>query len=394
MTDLLRQEIATAADMIVVKVGTRVLTTDDGTLDEARIAALAEEIHQLLDTGRKVAVVSSGAVGAGLGRLGLRARPRDLAHLQAVAAIGQSYLVEVYDRSLRAHGRHAAQLLLTAHDLDDRTRYLNVRNTILTLFELGAVPIINENDTVSVDELQTTFGDNDRLAAMVTNLLRAPLLVLLSDVEGLYDGDPRAPGAKLISTVTRLDDGVMALARDIKTGLSKGGMSSKLVAARMATISGENVIIASGRAPGTLTRIVAGEPIGTLFVAQGQTIAARKRWIGFTVQPRGHLVLDDGARRAIERQGRSLLAIGIVDVGGSFKKGDVVSLRDRAGEEFARGLSNYSADEVLRIKGLRTDDIAGALGQCPYEEVMHRDHIAVTTSAPAESDTSSQEERR
>jgi glutamate 5-kinase len=379
MTDLLRQEIATAADTVVVKVGTRVLTAADGTLDEGRVAALAEEIHRLLDAGRKVVVVSSGAVGAGMGRLGIRERPRDLAQLQAVAAMGQSYLVQVYDRSLRAFGRHAAQILLTASDLDDRTRYLNVRNTILTLFELGAVPIINENDTVSVEELQTTFGDNDRLAAMVTNLIRAPLLILLSDVDGLYDGDPHSASAKLIPTVTRLDESVMALARDVKTGLSKGGMASKLAAARMATVAGENVIIASGRQPGILARILAGEPVGTLVVAQGQSIASRKRWIGFTAQPRGHLVVDDGARRAVERQGRSLLAIGIVEAVGQFKKGDVVSLRDASGNEFARGLINYPAEEVERIKGLKTEAIAPALGHCPYQEVMHRDNIAVTT---------------
>jgi glutamate 5-kinase len=357
-----------------------VLTTSEGTLNEERIAALAEEIHQILETGRKVAVVSSGAVGAGMGRLGMRERPRDLAQLQAVAAMGQSYLVQVYDRSLRAHGRHAAQILLTAHDLDDRTRYLNVRNTILTLFDLGAVPIINENDTVSVEELQTTFGDNDRLAAMVTNLIRAPLLVLLSDVDGLYDGDPRVPGSKLVSTVTRLDESVLALVRDVKTGMSKGGMASKLAAARMATISGENVVIANGRQPGNLARILAGEPVGTLVVAQGNVVTARKRWIGFTAQPRGHLVLDDGARRAIEKEGRSLLAIGIQQAMGNFKKGDVVSLRDRDGDEFARGLTNYPAEEVLRIKGLKTDAIASALGHCPYQEVIHRDNIAVTTS--------------
>jgi len=380
MTDLLRQEIATAADIVVVKVGTRVLTTPEGTLDEGRIAALAEEINGLMESGRKVAVVSSGAVGAGMGRIGMRQRPRDLAQLQAVAAMGQSYLVQVYDRTLRSFGRHAAQILLTAEDLNDRTRYLNVRNTILTLFDLGGVPIINENDTVSVEELKTTFGDNDRLAAMVTNLIRAPLLVLLSDVEGLYDGDPRAPGAKLISTITHLDESVMGLVRDVKTGLSKGGMASKLAAARMATVSGENVVIASGRQPGTLARILAGEQVGTLVVSQGSVITSRKRWIGFTAQPRGHLVLDDGARRAIEKQGGSLLAIGIVEVGGIFKKGDVVSLRDRHGVEFARGLTNYPTEEVARIKGLKTDAIATALGQCPYEEVIHRDNIAVTTS--------------
>ncbi|HTM56367.1 MAG TPA: glutamate 5-kinase, partial [Pirellulales bacterium] len=226
MTDILRQEIATAAHTIVVKVGTRVLTDADCRLDQGRIAQLAEELHQLTLTGRKVALVTSGAVGAGLGQLKLPKRPTNLAQLQAVAAVGQSHLIEAYDRGLRAHGRHAAQLLLTAHDLDDRTGYLNVRNTIRALFEYGAVPIINENDTVSVDELMTTFGDNDRLAAMLTNLIRAPLLVLLSDVDGLFDGDPQLPGSKLIATVTELNQGVFDLVRDRATGLSKGGMAS------------------------------------------------------------------------------------------------------------------------------------------------------------------------
>jgi glutamate 5-kinase len=313
-----------------------------------------------------------------MGLLGLTERPRDLAHLQAVAAVGQSCLVQTYDRSLRAFQRHAAQILLTADDLDDRTRYLNVRNTILTLLAYGAVPIINENDTVSVEELQTTFGDNDRLAAMVTNLIRAPLLILLSDVDGLYDGDPRSEGARLIPTITKLDESVFALVRDKLTGLSKGGMASKLAAARIATMAGENVIIANGRTPGTLRRILAGETVGTLVVAQGLSIPSWKRWIGFTAQPRGHLVLDHGARQAIEKQGRSLLAIGVVDAAGNFNKGDVVSLRDASGIEFARGLSNYGCADVLRIKGLKTEAIAAALGHCPYQEVVHRDNIAVT----------------
>ncbi|HEX3655403.1 MAG TPA: glutamate 5-kinase [Pirellulales bacterium] len=381
MSDLVRQEIATACQTLVVKVGTRVLTRPDGTLNEHRVAELALELHEVMATGRKVALVSSGAVGAGMGLLGLAERPRDLAHLQAVAAVGQSYLVQTYDRSLRSFGRHAAQILLTAEDFDDRSRYLNVRNTLLTLLdEYAAVPIINENDTVSVEELQTTFGDNDRLAAMVTNLIRAPLLVLLSDVDGLYDGDPRQPGAALVSTVTRLDESIFALVRDQRTGLSKGGMASKLNAARMATLSGENVIIASGRQPGALKKILAGESVGTLFVAHGQTIPSFKRWIGFTVQPRGYLALDDGARRAVQQQGRSLLAIGVIDAGGAFKKGDVVALRDAAGMEFARGLINYSVDEITRIKGLRTEAIAATLGHCPYQEVIHRDNLVVTTT--------------
>src|SRR5688572_5022267 len=200
-----------------------------------------------------------------MGQLGLKKRPTDVAHLQAVAAVGQTNLVEVYDRELRRHGRHGAQILLIADDLDHRTRYLNIRNTILTLLEYGAVPIINENDTVSTEELQTTFGDNDRLAAMVTNLIRAPLLVLLSDVEGLFDGDPSGTNSKLIPTVAKLDESVLALVRDKATGLSKGGMASKLEAARIATAAGENVIIASGKQPGNLRQILAGEPVGTLF---------------------------------------------------------------------------------------------------------------------------------
>jgi glutamate 5-kinase len=383
MTDLLRQEIAGAAHTVIVKVGTRVLTSAAGTLNQERVAALAEELHQVMSTGRKVALVTSGAVGAGMGQLKLAKRPGNLAQLQAVAAVGQSHLIESYDRGLRAHGRHAAQLLLTAEDLDDRTRYLNVRNTILALFEFGAVPIINENDTVSVDELMTTFGDNDRLAAMLTNLVRAPLLVLLSDVDGLYDGDPNDAGSKLISTVIKLDQSIAALVRDKKTGLSKGGMASKLEAARIATTAGENVIIASGREPGNLARIIAGEDVGTLFIAQGQTVRSWKRWIGFTAQPRGHLVLDEGARRAIEYQGRSLLAIGVVNAVGSFKKGDVVGLQDAFGEEFARGLTNYSLDDVLKIKGLKTEQIAAALGHCPYDEVIHRDNMALTREVPS-----------
>jgi glutamate 5-kinase len=380
MPDLVRQEIAAAAGTWIVKVGTRVLTTADGLLNQERVAALAEELHYLMQAGRRVCLVSSGAVGAGMGRLGLRKRPVDLSQLQAVAAVGQTALVEAYDRSLRAHGRHAAQVLLTADDLDNRTRYLNIRNTILTLLEFGTVPIINENDTVSTDELQTTFGDNYRLAALVTNLISAPLLVLLSDVDGLFDGDPADARSRLITTVTRLDDSITALVRDKATGLSKGGMASKLEAARLAISAGEAVIIAGGKEPGNLRRILAGEEVGTLFVAQGQSLASWKRWIGFTAQTRGTLIVDDGARAAIERQGKSLLPIGVVEVHGIFRKGDVISIRDSAQQEFARGLTNYGADEMARIKGMKTDQIAAALGHRPHDEVVHRDNLALTTA--------------
>ena len=366
MTDLLRQEIATAAHTIVVKVGTRVLTGADGLLNQVRVASLTEELHDLMDAGRKIVLVTSGAVGAGLGRLGLAKRPTTLAKLQAVAAIGQNHLVEAYDRGLRAHGRHAAQILLTAHDLDVRASYLNVRNTIRALLEYGALPIVNENDTVSVDELMTTFGDNDRLAAMVTNLLRAPLLVLLSDVDGLYDGDPRDASSKFVPTVTKLDASILAMVRDRTTGVSKGGMASKLEAARIATGAGENVIIASGRAPGALAGIAAGEVVGTLFLAQGQTLPAFKRWIGFTAQPRGTILIDTGARirRGTKRQ----------EPTGHRRGGSSRSIpqgrRRGAGRRkwariSARGLTNYSFDEVTKIKGQRTENIAPTFGPLP-----------------------------
>ncbi|MBP88767.1 MAG: glutamate 5-kinase [Planctomycetaceae bacterium] len=375
MTDLLRQEVATAATTIVVKVGTRVLTNPDATLDEVQISRLAEELNELTEADRRVVLVSSGAVGAGMSHMGLSARPTDLAKLQAVAALGQTKLIELYDRTFRKHGRHAAQVLLTAEDLDDRTRYLNVRNTLLALLEYGAIPIINENDTVAIEELATTFGDNDRLAALVTNLLRAPLLIILSDVDGLYTGDPTLDSSSLVPLVTDLDDKIVAYAEDKQTGHSKGGMASKLRAARIATVAGENVIVASGHRPGILRQIIDGEEVGTLFVAQGKSISPWKRWIGFSAQPRGKIVLDEGACKAIAQNGSSLLAIGITATDGVFDKGDVVAICDLHGNELARGLTNYPTTEIERIKGLKSDRIAQVLGSCPYQEVVHRDNL-------------------
>lgn len=381
MPDPLRQEIAARSKTIVVKVGTRVLAQADGTLDHERVTAIAEQIVQLMNANRHVVLVSSGAVGAGMGRLGLGERPTDLAHLQAVAAIGQSRLIESYNRALEIHRRHAAQILLTADDLNDRMRYLNVRNTLLTLFQYGALPIINENDTVRVDELQRNVGDNDRLAAMVTNLLRAPLLVLLSDVEGFYDRHPSLPGAVVVPLVENLEKSQREFQRQLPVAagpnhLSRGGMASKLEAARLAVTAGESVVIANGRRPNVLVDILAGEIVGTLFTSQtGRSVAARKRWIGLTAQPTGRLGLDAGARAAVEKQGRSLLAIGIRNVDGKFQKGDVVSLCGEDGKEFARGLTNYGSDELRRIAGHSSEDILPILGHCPYEEVVHRDNL-------------------
>jgi glutamate 5-kinase len=373
----LRQQVATAAHTVVVKVGTRVLTHPDGTLNHERIERLAEEIHAVSQAGRRVVLVSSGAVGAGISLLGLKSRPTDLARLQAVAAVGQGHLIQAYDRTFTRHGRRAAQVLLTLDDVDDRIRYLNVRNTISSILEFGAVPIINENDTVSVDELKNTFGDNDRLAAMVTNLLRAPLLVILSDIDGLYDGDPALKGSKLVPTVEKIDEKVLGYVRDRKTGLSKGGMASKLEAARIVTSAGENMIIAGGRQLDVLTQIMAARTVGTLFLAQGKAISHFKRWLNFSAQVRGRIQLDSGARKAIVEQGRSLLAAGIVSTQGDFQKGDVVALCDGEGQVVARGLSNYSSADVDRIKGLKSDRIAQVLGRRPYEEVVHRDNLAL-----------------
>ncbi|MFO7905214.1 MAG: glutamate 5-kinase [Planctomycetota bacterium] len=377
MNNLVRREIATTASTIVVKVGTRVVTHQDGTLDEGQIARLGEELCQLIQMGRQVVLVSSGAVGAGMSQLKLTSRPQDVARLQAVAAVGQASLIEAYDRTFRKHDRTAAQVLLTADDLDDRTRYLNVRNTLRALLDFQTIPIVNENDTVAVDELMTTFGDNDRLAALVTNLLQAPLLVILSDVQGLFDGDPTEDSSRLISTVHTLDASVLDYVRDRHGGFGKGGMASKLNAARIATTAGENVIIASGREPNALRRILEAEPVGTLILAQGKSISPRKRWIGFSAQPCGRITVDRGAQHAIVQQGRSLLAIGVVRVEGEFRKGDLVTLCNQKGVEVARGLSNYHADDLQRIRGLHSDRIAQVLGHRPYEEVIHRDNMAV-----------------
>lgn len=375
MIDPVRQEIVVAAHTVVVKVGTNVLTAEDGRLDPARLQALADQLHRLRATGRQVALVSSGAIGAGMGRLGLAKRPTDLRELQACAAVGQSFLMRAYQECLDRHGIHAAQILLTAGDFDSRGRYLNMRNTILSLFEWGVLPIINENDTVSIAEIR--FGDNDHLAAMLTNLLRAPLLILLSVVDGLYAGDPSDPAARKLDTVTSIDAAVLDLAGGSRSTLGTGGMRSKLRAARLATAAGESVVMANGTVAGVLDRIFASEPVGTLFLPHRSGLPSWKRWLGFTARPKGRLIVDAGARTAVERKGKSLLPIGVVKVQGHFGKGDVVALIDPAGNEFARGLTNYSSTDSLRIRGLRSEEIAEVLGALPYQEIMHRDNLVV-----------------
>ena len=376
LRDLVRDDVVLSARTWVVKVGTSVLTGSDGTLDPARIGQLSEQICAVMDRGIKVALVSSGAVGAGMGQLGWKRRPDNLPQLQAAAAVGQSYLIRAYDEGFRRHRRHAAQLLLTHEDFDSRPRYLNMRNTLHALFECDAVPVINENDTISVDEIK--FGDNDRLAAMVTNLLQAPLLVILSVVDGLYRSDPKSEVTpEIVRLVPQIDDQVLGLAGSSRSSLGTGGMQSKLTAARLVTQAGGSVIIASGTQPDPLTRILAGEPAGTLFLAHGATHRARKRWIGLTARPRGYYVVDDGARQALESGSKSLLSIGIVEVVGEFEKGDVVGIRNSVGQEFARGLTNYAYSDAQRIRGLRTQQAREALGSALYDEVVHRDNLVL-----------------
>ena len=298
-------------------------------------------------------------------------------HLQAAAAAGQAHLIRLYDDCLRKHGYHAAQVLLTANDFKSRTRYLNVRNTLHTLFEYKAVPIVNENDTVSVAEIK--FGDNDQLAAMVTGLLTEPLLIILSVVDGLYDGDPKSPASKLIPLVDQWNDSLMGLAAPGRSLRGIGGMPSKLEAVRTATGVGESVIIANGTHPECDRRHPRRQRDRHALSREGQRPAGVEAMDRLHRPSQGTIHSRRGARRAVETQGKSLLAIGVTAVEGEFAKGEVVSLVDRAGEEFARGLSNYNAHDARAIAGKRTDEIIQALGSLPYAEVIHRDNLVVTT---------------
>jgi len=373
--DPARSAVLAKPGTAVVKVGTNVLADSTGRLDRARIQSLADQLIRVRSAGWRVVLVSSGAIGAGVGQLGLRTRPTDLPHLQACAAVGQTALMRLYQEALAPHGVLPAQILLTAGDLESRSRYLNVRNTILTLFDYQSLPVINENDTVSVAEIK--FGDNDHLAALVANLMQAPLLVLLTNVDGLYTADPRSdPAAALVPTVENID-AVVEMAGVTKSALGTGGMKSKLKAARVATAAGGAVVMANGSRDGILDAVFAGEPVGTLFLSQG-SLSARQRWVGFTVRPRGVITVDDGAKRAILELGRSLLPVGVRGVSGEFGKGDVVSICDTAGTEFARGLSNYAATDAARIAGRNTEQLAALLGTLLYPELVHRDNLVRT----------------
>jgi glutamate 5-kinase len=378
MIDPVRQEVIADTHTVVVKVGTNVLTSANGMLDLDRLQALADQVQRIRKLGRQVVLVSSGAIGAGMGQLGLARRPTKVAHLQACAAVGQGFLMQAYQECLARYGTHTAQVLLTAGDFHHHQRYKNALHTIHTLLKWGCLPIINENDTVSVDEIR--FSDNDHLAALVTNMLKvkAPLLVLLSVVEGLFASDPGVdPKAPILTTVPYIDGAILDMAGASRSTLGTGGMRSKLRAAQLVTAAGESVIMANGTRPGILDAIFAAEPVGTLFLPHGGTVPAKERWLRYASRPTGQLVVDAGAQDAVQNKGSSLLPIGVVAVRGSFDKDDVVALCDADGNEFARGQTNYSAVEVERIRGKRTEQIAEILGAIPHEEVVHRDKLFV-----------------
>ena len=375
----IRKETLSNVKKIVVKIGTRVLTNEDGFLDKNQIMDLSRQVVGLYSAGFSVAVVSSGAIGAGISALGRRKRPNILPELQASAAIGQGKLIEIYNECFEKQGYHAAQLLLTRQDFEDRQRYLNTCNTLHSLLRLRAIPIINENDTISVDEI--TFGDNDILSALVANLLRADLLILLSSVDGLYVKPP-ASGKKseVLSVVDGISDDIKKLAFKLKTNEGIGGMESKLEAASIVTSSGEAAIIANGRQPDILSRIMDFDNVGTLFIPykNKKKIDSRKRWIGFIARPKGKIYIDDGALGALQKNGKSLLPSGMVKIDGNFVKGDVVSILSvKKHKEIARGLINYSSEEVQKIKGLSTSLIKKTLGSKPYDEVIHRDNMVL-----------------
>jgi len=365
-----------AGRRVVVKVGSSLVTNDGRGLDALAISQWGRQIAGLRAQGKDVVMVSSGAVAEGMKRLGWARRPSEMHELQAAAAVGQMGLAQVYESCFREHGLGTAQVLLTHDDLADRKRYLNARATLLTLLQLGVVPIINENDTVVTDEIK--FGDNDTLGALVANLIEADCLVILTDQQGLFTADPRRDAnARLLPRVNAGDVALEAMAGGAGSTIGKGGMITKVLAAKRAASGGAHTVIASGREPDVLLRLAAGEPIGTEFVAQTGRLAARKKWLADHLQLRGSVKLDAGAARALQRDGKSLLPIGVVEVSGDFERGEAVACLDPEGREIARGLINYSSSDARRIMRRPSSDIEAILGFAEEPELIHRDNLVL-----------------
>jgi len=366
------------SNRLVIKVGSALLTNDGTGLDTAAIDSWVDQIATLIDAGKQVVVVSSGAIAEGLTRLGLTSRPQSIHMLQSAAAVGQMGLIQTYESSFKRYRRQTAQILLDHDDMANRERYLNARGVIQTLLELNVVPIVNENDTVVTDEIR--FGDNDRLAALVANLIDADMLIILTDKDGLYDADPDIDkNASLITQARASDTALDAKAGGSRSTLGRGGMLTKLQAARLAARSGCHTLIAGGRNPDILLRIASGEEVGTLLLADQAPLAARKQWLAGQLQVRGTLKLDRGAVKVLQQQGRSLLAVGVTAVQGNFTRGELVRCVDPDGHEIARGLINYNSVETDLIKGKSTDDIATLLGYREHHELIHRDNMVITS---------------
>jgi glutamate 5-kinase len=367
------------AKRVVVKVGSNVLTEDNG-LNLKAIRSIARQICRLIESGLEVILVSSGAMASGLKKIGLSARPDELPKRQAVAAIGQAGLMMEYEKAFDRYQRKVAQILLTGEDLSGRKRYLNARNTICTLLSWKVVPIINENDTVWIEEIK--LGDNDNLAAMITLLMDSDVLINLTDIDGLYTKDPRTyPEAELIPIVSNISKETEKLAGDIPGALGTGGMISKIKAARKVNSAGVPMVIARGDLPNILLKLFAGQKHGTYFIPKKQKLASRKCWIAFSLKPKGVLKIDDGAVKALLKNGKSLLPSGIIAVQGDFGVGAPVEFQNRNNETVGIGLVNYSSTEIQKIMGLKSNHIKQVLGHKSYDEVIHRDNLAITTGS-------------
>jgi len=377
MTEAVNMEsVIRKARRLVVKVGSGLVTNAGLGLDHAALTGWAEQIARLRKEGRQIVLVSSGAIAEGMQRLGWTRRPHALHELQAAAAVGQMGMVQVYESCFRSHGLLASQVLLTHEDLADRKRYLNARSTVRTLLDLGSIPVINENDTVAMDEIR--FGDNDTLAAMVTNLIEADALIILTDQPGLFSADPRKdPQARLIADATAGDPYLETIAGSTGSAIARGGMLTKILAAKRAARSGADTVIAWGREPDVLLRLAKGERIGTQLLAAQATIAARKQWLADHLQVRGRVTLDAGAARALLVDGKSLLPVGVCRVEGEFERGEVVACVDESGREIARGLANYGHADAARILRTPSNQIEARLGYVDEPEMIHRDNLVL-----------------
>jgi glutamate 5-kinase len=370
------QSIVRQAQRVIVKVGSSLVTNEGRGLDHAAIAKWADQIAHLRRMGKQVVLVSSGAVAEGMLRLGFERRPVAIHELQACAAVGQMGLAQIYETSFRAHDLRTAQVLLTHADLADRERYLNARSTLFTLLELGVVPVINENDTVVTDEIK--FGDNDTLGALVANLIEADALIILTDQRGLYTSDPRKnTDATFVNEAKAGDPALEAMAGGAGSGIGSGGMLTKILAARRAASSGAHTVIAWGREDQVLVRLAEGEAIGTQLTAQTARLTARKQWMADHLKTAGQVILDPGAVQKLLEEGKSLLPIGVTDVGGDFGRGDVITCVDATGKPIARGMSNYASAEVKRIMRKPSSEIAAILGYVEEVELIHRDNLVL-----------------